>query len=52
VHHGEILARAGELAERGQLKPFLNERHFTTADIEGAYALVEKGALGKVVVEL
>jgi NADPH2:quinone reductase len=52
VHHGEILARAGDLAEKGLLKPFLNDRHFTTAELEDAYALVEKGAFGKVVIEL
>ncbi len=52
LHHGEILARARSLAETGQLVPFLNEGRFTTADIEDAYALVDKGALGKVVVEL
>jgi NADPH:quinone reductase-like Zn-dependent oxidoreductase len=52
AHHGEILARAAGLAEAGKLKPLLNERRFTTAEIAAAHALVEAGALGKIVVEL
>lgn len=52
AHHGEILAQAAALAEAGKLKPFLNERHFSTADIDSAHALVESGAFGKVTVEL
>jgi NADPH:quinone reductase len=52
AHHGKILAEAAVLAEEGKLRPFLNERQFSIADIEAAHALVESGALGKVVVEL
>ena len=52
AHHGEILAQAAALAEAGRLRSFLNERQFSIADIEAAYALVESGASGKVVVEL
>jgi NADPH:quinone reductase-like Zn-dependent oxidoreductase len=52
AHHGEILAQAAALAEAGKLKPLLNERRFSTQDIDAAHALVESGALGKVVVEL
>ena len=51
AHHGEILAQAA-LAEAGKLRPLLNERRFSIADIDAAHALVESGALGKVVVEL
>jgi NADPH:quinone reductase len=52
AHHGEILREAAALVEAGKLKPFLNERRFTASDLEAAYALVESGPLGKVVVEL
>ena len=52
AHHGEILARAAALAEAGKLKPLLNERRFSAGEIGEAHALVEAGALGKVVVEI
>jgi NADPH:quinone reductase-like Zn-dependent oxidoreductase len=52
AHHGEILAQAAALAEAGKLRPVLNERRFSTAEIAEAHALVEAGALGKVVVEI
>ncbi len=52
AHHGEILARATELADAGRLTPFLNERRFSTAEIAAAHAVVESGAFGKVVVEI
>ena len=52
VHHGEILAQASAFAEEGKLKPLLNERRFSTADIATAHALVASGSLGKVVIEL
>jgi len=51
-HHGEILAQVASLAEAGKLKPLLNERQFSTAEIAAAHTLVEAGALGKVVVEI
>jgi NADPH:quinone reductase len=52
AHHGEILRQAAALVEAGKLRPILNERHFSVADIAAAHALVESGSLGKVVVEL
>lgn len=52
AHHGTILARAAALAEAGKLRPLLNEQRFSIQDIAAAHALVESGALGKVVVEL
>jgi NADPH:quinone reductase len=52
AHHGKILAQAAALAEAGKLRPLLNERRFSSPDIDAAHALVESGALGKVVVEL
>ena len=52
AHHGEILARAASLAEAGQLKPLLLDEKFTVSDIDGAFARVSAGSLGKVVVEI
>jgi NADPH:quinone reductase-like Zn-dependent oxidoreductase len=52
AQHGKILAKTAALAEAGKLRPLLNERRFTVADIAGAHALVESGSLGKVVVEI
>jgi len=37
-HHGEILARAAASAEAGELRPFLNEQHFSINDIVDAHA--------------
>lgn len=50
--HGEILTRAAALADAGKLKPLLNPVRFSTSDIDAAYAAVESGSLGKVVVDL
>ena len=50
--HGKILTQATALVEAGKLKPLLNEQHFSFKDLASAHALVESGALGKVVVEL
>jgi len=52
AHHGEILAHITALVETGKLKPFLNDHIISVAGIDSAYALVEAGAGGKVVVEL
>jgi len=52
AHHGAILREAAALADGGKLRPLVNQRHFTSTDIDAAHALVESGALGKVVVEL
>jgi NADPH:quinone reductase-like Zn-dependent oxidoreductase len=51
-HHGEILARAAPMAESGRLRPLLSDRRYGVADAEAAYADVEAGSLGKVVVEI
>jgi NADPH:quinone reductase-like Zn-dependent oxidoreductase len=51
ARHGQILREAAALADAGKLKPLLNEQHFSTANIAAAHALVESGALGKVVVD-
>jgi NADPH:quinone reductase len=52
VHHGHILAEAAKLVDAGKLKPLLNEKRFSTSEIEAAHALVESGAMGKVVIDL
>jgi NADPH:quinone reductase-like Zn-dependent oxidoreductase len=52
AQHGKILAQAAALAEAGKLRPLMNEQRFYMKDIGAAHALVESGALGKVVVEL
>jgi NADPH2:quinone reductase len=49
--HGAILTKAAKLIESGQLIPLLNARRFSPQQIDSAYAHVESGSLGKVVVE-
>jgi NADPH:quinone reductase-like Zn-dependent oxidoreductase len=51
-HHGEILKNAAALVDAGQLTPILNERQFSSTEIHDAFAAVEYGATGKVVVEI
>lgn len=51
AHHGEILTRAALLVEAGKLRPLLNKDRFSVSNIGAAHALVESGALGKVVIE-
>jgi NADPH2:quinone reductase len=52
AHDGKILARAASLAEEGKLVPLLSEQRYTAGDLEAAYARVEAGSLGKVVIEI
>ncbi len=52
AHHGEIMARATEIANDGKLRPLISEQHFTTKNIAAAYAFVEASGLGKAVVEI
>ncbi|MEU0113218.1 zinc-dependent alcohol dehydrogenase family protein [Streptomyces bobili] len=52
-HHGEIMREAAALADAGALKPQLDSRHFTLADVVEAHAAVESGtAQGKVVIDV
>jgi NADPH:quinone reductase-like Zn-dependent oxidoreductase len=52
-HHGEIMREAAALADAGALKPQLDSRHFTLADVAEAHAAVESGtAQGKVVIDV
>jgi NADPH:quinone reductase-like Zn-dependent oxidoreductase len=50
-HHGEILQKAGKLAEQNQLKPLLAEHRFRLDEIVDAYDMVAKGSKGKVIIE-
>jgi NADPH2:quinone reductase len=52
AHLGEILTQAATLADEGKLSPLLNDRHFSTADIDSAFAVVARGSLGKVAIEI
>jgi NADPH:quinone reductase-like Zn-dependent oxidoreductase len=52
AHHGEILREVAALADAGKLRPLLNARRFSPPDLDPAYALVESGGTGKVVIEL
>lgn len=52
-HHGEILAEATRMAEAGQLRVLLDDRRFTLANVNDAYAVVKEGkATGKLVIEI
>jgi NADPH:quinone reductase len=51
AHHGQILTHAAALAGAGKLRPLLSNQHFSKSEIGAAYALVEVGATGKVVIE-
>ncbi|MEV7975324.1 zinc-dependent alcohol dehydrogenase family protein [Streptomyces sp. NPDC086519] len=52
-HHGEIMREAAALAAAGALKPLLDPRHFTLADVADAHAAVESGtAQGKIVIDI
>jgi NADPH:quinone reductase len=51
-HHSEILENVCALVEEGKLKPLMNPIYFSPAEIEDAYATVESGSTGKVVVDI
>lgn len=52
AHHGEILKGAAEIADEDKLTPLLNKTQFSSTEIAAAHAEVERGALGKVVIDL
>ncbi|MFS4092259.1 zinc-dependent alcohol dehydrogenase family protein [Streptomyces sp. AF1A] len=53
AHHGEIMARATELVDKGGLRPMVDARHFTLETVAEAHELVESGAArGKVVIDV
>jgi NADPH:quinone reductase-like Zn-dependent oxidoreductase len=51
-HHGEILARACELAEAGKLRPLLHSKVFNPLELDAAHEAVAQGCLGKIVVQI
>lgn len=52
-HHGQIMREAAALADAGALKPLLDPRRFTLADVADAHAAVESGAAqGKIVIDV
>jgi NADPH:quinone reductase-like Zn-dependent oxidoreductase len=52
AHQGDILKRAAEIAEQGKLVPLLADRRYSPDDLAEAYARVEAGSLGKVVIAM
>jgi NADPH2:quinone reductase len=49
-HHGEIMRRLGELADRGRLKPLIDDAKFTFAQASAAHERLESGeTIGKIV---
>ena len=51
-HHGQILRQVAELVDAGLLRPLLAPERHTLDTLDAAHSLVEKGAAGKVVVEV
>jgi NADPH:quinone reductase-like Zn-dependent oxidoreductase len=47
----QVLREVAWLVDSGKLRPLLDDQRFSPADIAAAHALVESGALGKVVIE-
>jgi NADPH2:quinone reductase len=53
AHHGEILREAAALADAGALRPLVDPRRFTRADVTEAHQAVEDGtAASKIVVDI
>jgi NADPH:quinone reductase-like Zn-dependent oxidoreductase len=52
AHHGWILGQAAALIQAGKLKPLVSQEQFSPKNIDAAYARVESGSLGKVVIEM
>lgn len=51
-HHGHILQEAASLADQGKLVPLLHQRQFGWDEFDDAYAAVQAGELGKVVIDV
>ncbi|MBB6351239.1 NADPH:quinone reductase-like Zn-dependent oxidoreductase [Nonomuraea muscovyensis] len=52
-HHSQIMREAAALADAGALKPRLDPRRFTLADVADAHTAVESGsAQGKIVIDV
>ena len=50
AHHGQVLWHAAALVQAG--KPLLSQERFSPYGIDAAYLQVERGPLGKVVIEM
>jgi len=51
--HGDILAKLSEIVDAGEMKPLLDEKQYSLADVGKAYDRLTSGqAIGKVVVEI
>ena len=51
-YHGEILSKIAQLVEEGQVRPLIDGKSFTIADVADAHARAESGeAIGKIVRE-
>jgi NADPH2:quinone reductase len=52
LHHAEILSKIAHLVDQGQVRPLLDAKSFTFADVAAAHAYSGSGAaVGKVVLE-
>lgn len=52
LHHAEILSKIAHLVDQGQVRPLLDTKSFTFADVAAAHAYSGSGAaVGKVVLE-
>lgn len=51
-HHGEIMREATKLALAGKLRVIVDSRQFSLDSVSEAYAAVENGAWGKIVVDV
>ena len=48
--HGEILSKLADLVDRGQVRPLLDPKSFTVAEVAAAHAYAQSGrAVGKIV---
>lgn len=51
-YHGEILSKIARLVDEGQVRPLIDAKYFTFADVAAAHAHAESGtAIGKVVLK-
>lgn len=52
-HHGEILRRAAQLVDAGQLRPYVDPQRFQLATVADAHRRLEAGqAVGKLVIDI
>ena len=49
AYHGEILRKVAKLVEEKQIRPLIDDKTFSFAEIAAAHAYLESGVVGKVV---